>query len=102
MKPAGRRGGVGFMGRTNREIVSAFRYLGTISFGLAFHIIGGFFLGRYLDLRFGTEPVLTMLCSLAGVFIGFYSIYKAVMRDTLHEPTSGADNASGGCSEKGK
>ena len=42
----------------------------TISTTLAGLVIGGFFLGQYLDSRLGTEPALTITLILAGLVLG--------------------------------
>lgn len=47
----------------------AFGLLG-IGFSLAIWIVGGAILGRWLDERFGTDPVLTLLLLGAGLAIG--------------------------------
>ncbi|GAB6153345.1 AtpZ/AtpI family protein [Desulfosporosinus burensis] len=41
-----------------------------ISTSLAGLVIGGFFLGRYLDTRWGTEPWLMILLMLLGLILG--------------------------------
>lgn len=76
------------------EITAAFKYLGTVSFSLALHVIGGFFLGRYLDERWGTAPILVMLGTILGAFTGFYGIYKVVMKDVARSDSAIRDRAS--------
>lgn len=83
-------------GLIDREMISSLKYLGTISFSLTLHIIGGFFVGRYLDGRFGTEPILAVLCTVTGTFTAFYGIYRLVMRDA----SSKADSVSSDRSER--
>ena len=53
----------------------AFALLG-IGFSLAFWIAGSAFLGHYLDGRFGTTPVLTLVLLLLGLVLGFYDAYR--------------------------
>jgi len=51
----------------------------TIATALAGLVAGGFFLGRYLDSRFGTDPWLTIGCTLVGLFLGFsYVIFSLI------------------------
>lgn len=83
------------MGFMDSGMISALKYLGTISFNLAFRILGGFFLGRYLDLRLQTEPFLSVLLVLLGTFSGFYSLYKAVVKGDLDKPSSSVRGRSG-------
>lgn len=47
----------------------AFGLLG-IGFSLAIWIVGGTLLGRWLDAKFDTEPVLTLVFLTAGLAIG--------------------------------
>lgn len=49
-----------------------------IAFGLLIPILGGFFLGHYLDNRFSTEPWLTLLFLMLGVVIGFAGVYRSL------------------------
>ncbi|HOB92176.1 MAG: AtpZ/AtpI family protein [Bacillota bacterium] len=83
------------MGFRDSGMILALKYLGTIFFNLAFRILGGFFLGRYLDHRLQTEPLLSILLVLLGIFSSFYSLYKAVKKGAFDKPDSGADNRSG-------
>jgi hypothetical protein len=74
------------------EIMSSFKYLGTVSFNLALHIIGGFFLGRYVDDRLGTVAIFAALGTITGTFAGFYGIYRLVMRDVSGKAKPGASD----------
>lgn len=53
-------------------------YLG-LGFQLAASIILMFFLGWWLDGKFGISPALTIIFSFAGGFAGIYSVIKAVL-----------------------
>lgn len=46
---------------------------------LAATIVLMFFLGRWLDSKFETEPVLTIILSLFGGFAGVYNFIKTVI-----------------------
>ena len=59
----------------------AFRLIG-VGFSLAFWIGGGAFLGHYLDGRFGTQPVLTLILLVLGLVLGFYDAYRR-LRDVV-------------------
>ena len=52
----------------------------TISTTLACLVGGGYFLGSYLDNRWGTEPILTIVLMLVGLVLG--GVYLVV---TLYE-----------------
>ncbi len=47
-----------------------------IGFSLGFWIAGSAVLGHYLDGRFDTAPVLTLVLLVLGMFIGFYDAYR--------------------------
>ncbi len=42
-------------------------------------LLGGLFLGQWLDKRFGTSPVLTIGCLFVGAAAAFYSMYRKLM-----------------------
>src|SRR5271165_1891769 len=47
-----------------------------IGFEFAWPMIAGAILGHYLDLYFHTDPWLTLVMFLLGVFIGFYRLIQ--------------------------
>ncbi|HET7615620.1 MAG TPA: AtpZ/AtpI family protein [Bacillales bacterium] len=47
--------------------------LGTLGLEITGCIVGGAFLGRYLDARFGTDPVWLAVCLIAGLLLGILS-----------------------------
>lgn len=51
-----------------------------MAFEMLFIIAAGVFGGVKLDEWLQTKPILTLVCSLAGVAIAFYIVIK----DTLH------------------
>ena len=53
----------------------AFGLLG-MGFSLVFWIVGGALLGQWLDERWGTDPVLTLVLLVLGMGIGFYDAYR--------------------------
>ena len=54
---------------------AAFGLVG-VGFSLAFWIGGGAFLGHWLDGRFGTDPILTLVLLLLGLGLGCYDAYR--------------------------
>ena len=54
---------------------AAFALVG-VGFSLAFWIGGGAFLGHWLDGRFGTDPVFTLVLLLLGIALGCYDAYR--------------------------
>jgi len=56
------------------------RFFTDVGLSVALPLVGGSFLGFYLDQQFETKPVLTLVCLTVGLFISLYSIYK-MMKD---------------------
>ena len=52
----------------------------TVASSLAGLVAGGFFLGRYVDFRLGTDPWLTIVCVLVGVFLGLSYIILSIIK----------------------
>jgi F0F1-type ATP synthase assembly protein I len=57
----------------------AFGMLGIGSY-LATTIVGLTLVGHFLDLRFETEPVLTLVFLVLGLTAGFYGAYRQLMQ----------------------
>ena len=65
--------------KRKQQIDSALKYSG-IAFTLAATIAVGAFIGGKLDARFQFEkPYLTALCTLIGLFAGFYLSLKDLL-----------------------
>ena len=47
-----------------------------VGFSLAFWIVAGALLGRWLDGRYETAPALTLLFLVLGMSLGFYDAYR--------------------------
>lgn len=58
------------MGKPSKSWLKALTVGSTISTSLAGLVGGGFFLGRYLDARWGTEPWLTIGLMILGLVFG--------------------------------
>ena len=67
---------------------STFRALGLtggIGAVMAACILGGYFIGRYLDAKFGTAPwllITSLLITMVAGFLEVYKIVKKVMKET--------------------
>jgi len=55
-----------------------------IGFSLAFWMVGGALLGKWLDGKFDTTPVLTLALLMLGMLIGFYDAYRR-LRDVVEQ-----------------
>ena len=70
---------------------STFRALGLtggIGAVMAACILSGYFIGRYLDAKFGTAPwllILTLLLCMTAGFLEVYKIVKKVTKETTKD-----------------
>ena len=62
---------------------------------LAACIIGGLYLGQYLDRRFGTAPWLLFTGVFGGFCLGFYSMYRKLMAAQAREDAAKAAERDG-------
>jgi F0F1-type ATP synthase assembly protein I len=62
---------------------------------LAICIIGGLYLGQYLDRRFGTAPWLLFVGVFGGFSAGFYSMYRKLMAAQAREDAAKAARREG-------
>ncbi len=53
----------------------AFGLIG-IGFSLAIAIVGSTYVGHWLDGKFGTEPILTLVFLVFGLLVGFMGAYR--------------------------
>jgi len=54
-------------------------YLG-LGTQLAVTVVGMTFLGIWLDKKFNTEPVLTIVCAFLGITAGMYNFIKTALK----------------------
>ncbi len=67
-----------------RSLNNYARYSG-MAFQMIFIIALGVFGGVKLDVHFGCKPVLTLVCSFAGLFVAFYVVIKDALRSGQNE-----------------
>ncbi len=71
-----------------KDSSSTLRALGLTSgtgFIMAACILGGYYLGRYLDSKFGTAPwllILTLLLCMTAGFLEIYNMLKKATKET--------------------
>lgn len=51
-----------------------------IGWYISLTILGGILLGRWLDAKFGTEPLLLIVGLFLGLFAAFYGAYRMMPR----------------------
>jgi ATP synthase protein I len=59
--------------------------LSSIGIAMVIAVFGCFFLGRWLDRHFGTEPYLAFLLLIIGIAAGFRNIYVLLKRYVKNE-----------------
>lgn len=64
--------------KDRQKMLRAFSMVTTIGAQLATTIVIGYFGGRYLDHKLGTDPWLMIAGLLTGVAAGMFGIYKTV------------------------
>ncbi|MEA3223087.1 MAG: AtpZ/AtpI family protein [Thermodesulfobacteriota bacterium] len=52
----------------------------TMGFAMVISIILGLVVGMYIDNRFGTEPIFTLVLIFCGILAGFRIMYKTYTR----------------------
>ena len=60
------------------ELIGIIAGASGIGFYLIVPLVGGAFLGSYLDSKFDSAPKITLSLIFFGLFIGLYTMYKAV------------------------
>ena len=58
--------------------VEALRLLG-VGFFIGGSIMGGVFLGLWLDSRFNTRPILVIVGLFLGLIVAFYGVYEMLL-----------------------
>jgi ATP synthase protein I len=60
--------------------IRALAAMGSLGFVLGLLTLLGWYLGQYLDRRFGTGPWLGLVGSLLGMGAGFFEVFTIVLR----------------------
>ena len=66
--------------------------LSTMGFAMVISIVLGLVAGVYLDSRFDTEPIFTLLFIFGGILAGFRIMYKTYMRFFNEGKSDGSDS----------
>lgn len=68
------------LGPGGKKQLKVFAQLGSIGIELALSTVLGLLGGRWLDRKFGTDPVLTILGLLIGIAAGFRSLLRVARK----------------------
>ena len=81
------------LGPDSRKQLKAFARVGAVGIELALTTVAGLLGGHWLDAKFSTEPVFTVIGLLVGVIAGFRSLYQTVRKQTRNSSQkSGRDS----------
>lgn len=61
------------------EIASMLSLVSQIGLMILISILGCTFIGKFLDSKFGTDPILTLIFLLLGIGGAFMSVYKTLI-----------------------
>ena len=61
------------------EIASMLSLVSQIGLMILISILGCTFIGKFLDSKFGTDPILTIIFLLLGIGGAFMSVYKTLI-----------------------
>ncbi|NMA68323.1 MAG: AtpZ/AtpI family protein [Desulfitobacterium sp.] len=68
------------------SIIKAMAFGTSLATTLGGLVVGGFFLGKFLDGRFGTYPLLTLIFIIAGLVLGgIYLVFTLRKFDIFDE-----------------
>jgi len=70
------------MEEKDRKLLRMLGALSTVGITLVVSTVIGYFIGHYLDGRFGTTPWLTLVFLLLGIAAGFKNLYDQTRRLT--------------------
>lgn len=69
------------MDEDNKSVWIQMGYASSVGFAMVLAIFGSIIIGTYLDRKFGTGHILTLLLMLIGVIVGFRNIYVLIKRN---------------------
>jgi ATP synthase protein I len=77
------------MEEKDRKLLRVLGALSTVGITLVVATVIGYYIGHYLDGRYGTTPWLTLVFLLLGIAAGFKNLYDQTRRlmdvDTKHK-----------------
>jgi ATP synthase protein I len=68
------------MEEKDRKLLRMLGALSTVGITMVVSTVIGYFIGHYLDGRFGTTPWLTLVFLLLGIAAGFKNLYDQTRR----------------------
>ena len=71
-----------------------------LGFQFAVSLVAFYYLGQWLDRRFGTAPVLVLVCVLGGSGAAFYAMYRQLMNAQRRDTAARAARRGGPAPER--
>ena len=68
------------MGKGNYKIYDNLALLSQIGIMIAVPIVGGVYIGKFLDDKFGTNGILLIICIIIGTITGFYELMRVTLK----------------------
>ena len=91
------------MDKETRKSLIQVANISSMGIALGVTIFGCFFIGRYLDSKFGTGYFFTFLFFLLGVVAGFKNIYSLIKKSVYNEkPLDKKDESASEKTSSGK
>lgn len=69
------------MNEDNKSFWIQMGYASSVGFAMVLAIFGSLIIGTYLDGKFGTGHLLTLLLMLIGIVVGFRNIYILIKKN---------------------
>lgn len=69
------------MNEDNKSFWIQMGYASSVGFAMVLAIFGSLIIGTYLDGKFGTGHILTLLLMLIGIVVGFRNIYILIKKN---------------------
>ncbi|MBN2282923.1 MAG: AtpZ/AtpI family protein [Deltaproteobacteria bacterium] len=81
------------MKKGNKSTILEMAYASSLGIAMVIAVFGSLFIGAYLDRKFGTRNIFTILFLVVGVVAGFrnyYLFFKRYLPDSEERPSSTA------------
>lgn len=67
------------------KLISMFSLASELGFSISLPLVGGAFLGRYLDSRLNSSPKITLSLIFFGLLLGMMNIYMIIKKESERE-----------------
>ncbi|SES83191.1 Putative F0F1-ATPase subunit Ca2+/Mg2+ transporter [Natronincola peptidivorans] len=67
--------------RKKGNVLENIALISYIGISMIIPIIGGVYIGRWVDNRFDTQPIFLFACIIIGVIVAFINLFKVATKD---------------------